>query len=79
MAQRLGDEKGLSMIRQVLTIAVLLSALAAPAWADPLAIAKAHDEAFDAATWKGGCDPKKGLTFYDKGAVAVYPRGRRRS
>jgi hypothetical protein len=73
MAQRPGDEKGLSMKKYVLTIVALLSALAAPAWADPLAIAKAHDDAFDAATWKGGCDPQKGIGFYDKGAVAVYP------
>jgi hypothetical protein len=54
-------------------IVALVAVLVAPAWADPLAIAKAHDDAFDAATWKGGCDPQKGLSFYDKGAIAIYP------
>ncbi|HLW71470.1 MAG TPA: hypothetical protein VKS22_12710 [Candidatus Binataceae bacterium] len=62
-----------SLTKHIVIVASLVLALAAPAWADPLAIAKAHDDAFDAATWKGGCDPQKGLTFYDKGAIAVYP------
>jgi hypothetical protein len=63
----------MSLTKHVVMMASLVWALAAPASADSLAIAKAHDDAFDAATWKGGCDPQKGLTFYDKGAVAVYP------
>jgi hypothetical protein len=66
-------ERGMSVTKHIVIIAVLVAVLVAPAWADPLAIAKAHEDAFDAATWKGGCDPQKGLTFYDKGAVAVYP------
>jgi hypothetical protein len=61
------------MTKQFVIVGAMILALAAPAWADPLAIAKAHDDAFDAATWKGGCDPQKGLSFYDKGAIAIYP------
>ena len=61
------------MTKHLLVIGAIILAFAAPASADPLAIANAHDDAFDAATWKGGCDPQKGLSFYDKGAVAVYP------
>jgi hypothetical protein len=50
---------------------MILAVRAAPALAgDPLAIAKAHDDAFDAATWKGR-DPQKGLGFYEKVAIAV--------
>jgi hypothetical protein len=59
--------------KQIVMVSVLVAVFAATVWAAPLAIAKAHDDAFDAATWKGGCDPQKGLTFYDNGAVAVYP------
>jgi hypothetical protein len=57
----------------ILTVAALVAVLVTPAFADPLAIARAHDDAFDAATWRGGCDAQKGLAFYDNGAIAVYP------
>lgn len=67
------------MIGRLLIIGVLVSFSVVSAFAAPplkdraLVIANAHDDAYDNASWKGGCDVKKALSLYEDDAIAVYP------
>lgn len=66
-----GDAREEDETMRIVILIALLVALAAPAFADPTAVAKAHDEAFGKACNAG--DVKAVLALYTDDAFVIWP------
>jgi hypothetical protein len=59
------------MTKHLLIMGAIALSFVAPAWADPVAIAKAHDELVNNAVKQ--CKPQNMIALYENNAVAIYP------